>query len=838
VRHIFAPRELPDEFTALTELALDMRWTWNHAADALWQAVDRDTWSLTENPWYMLQNVTPERVAELVRDRRFTAELQRVAAARRAYLDAPGWFGETYPATHLRGVAYFSMEFGIGEALPLYAGGLGVLAGDYLKTASDLGVPAVGVGLLYQEGYFRQLLDSEGVQHEAYPYNEPASLPVQPVVAPSGEWLRLRLEFPGRVLQLRAWQATVGRVTLYLLDSNDPLNSPTDRSITGALYGGGPETRLAQEIVLGIGGWRLLETLGLPIDVCHLNEGHAAFAVLERARHFMAVSGVSFLDALWATRAGNLFTTHTPVAAGFDVFSPALVEKYFPATRGYLPELGISLPELLTLGRQVPQNADEPFNIAYLALRGSAAANGVSRLHGETSRRIFQTLYPRWPAREVPIDHVTNGVHVPSWDSAAADRLWTRACGKERWLGPTEDLTEAVQSITDEELWQLRTAGGRALIVYARARLARHLSERGADPETVAQAEGVLDPDILILGFARRFTGYKRPNLLLQDPERLRRLLTDPARPVQIIVAGKAHPADEDGKGLVRAWLEFIQRPEIRHHAVFLEDYDLSLAQQLVQGVDVWVNTPRRPWEACGTSGMKVLVNGGLNLSELDGWWAEAYRPDAGWALGDGRIHAEPDWDRVEADALYRLLEQDVVPAFYGRDARGIPTAWVARMRASMAALTPRFNGNRMVREYLKRFYLPGAREVRRRCADGGALAGTLRAWHARVTQQWGAVQFGELRVQRDGDRWTFSVPLQVGQLPPTEVRVELYADPAGDEEPIRQVMERASETADGYVYRASVPATRPASHFTPRAMPFHPDVRQPAENSLICWQR
>jgi glycogen phosphorylase len=825
-------------FAALTELALDMRWTWNHAADALWQAVDPETWSLTENPWYMLQNVAPARIAELGRDPRFMDELQHMAAARRAYLDAPGWFRQTYPGAPVRGVAYFSMEFGLGEALPLYAGGLGVLAGDYLKSASDLGIPAVGIGLLYQQGYFRQLLDPGGVQHEAYPYNDPGSLPIQPVATPAGERLHVRLEFPGRVLHLRVWQAMVGRVTLYLLDSNDPLNSAIDRSITSALYGGGPETRLAQEIVLGIGGWRLLETLNLPIDICHLNEGHAALAVLERARLFMATSGATFWDALWATRAGNLFTTHTPVAAGFDVFDPALIEKYFPASRGYLPELGISIAELLALGRQDPRDVNEPFNIAYLAMRGSTAANGVSRLHGATSRRIFQPLYPRWPEREVPVSHVTNGAHMPSWDSAAADRLWTRAGGKERWLGPMEDLTGALRSISDEELWELRTAGGRALIAYARARLATQLGARGADPETVAQAGGVLDPDVLILGFARRFTGYKRPNLLLQDPERLRRLLTDPARPVQIVVAGKAHPADEEGKRLVQAWMEFIQEPRVRRRAVFLEDYDLSLAQQLIQGADVWINTPRRPWEACGTSGMKVLVNGGLNLSELDGWWAEAYRPDVGWALGDGQIHGEPDWDRVEAEELYRLLEQDVVPAFYTRDARGIPMAWVARMRASMAALTPVFSSNRMMREYVERFYLPGAREVRRRGSNGGAEAKALLAWYTGIVEHWEAVRFGELRVQRAGDRWVFQVPVHLGTLAPDEVRVELYADPAGDEDPVRQVMERGSAAAGGYNYGASVPATRPASHFTPRAMPFHPDVRQPAENSLICWQR
>jgi starch phosphorylase len=831
------PPALPAALGALAEIALDMRWTWNHENDFLWRDMDAEIWERTENPWEVLQEVPRARLAELAEDRAFLDALRHAADARREYLRAPGWYGNAHGASPIRRIAYFSMEFGLGAALPLYAGGLGVLAGDYLKTASDLGVPSVGVGLLYQQGYFRQLVDTGGAQREAYPYNDPAGLPIRPVLGPSGGRLRVRLALPGRTLEVRVWQAQVGRVPLYLLDTNDPLNSPGDRGIAGALYGGGTETRLTQEIVLGIGGWRALTALGLPVDVCHLNEGHAAFAVVERARQFAAEHGVSFWEAWWATRAGNVFTTHTAVAAGFDLFGPALIGQYL---EDYVAECGISVADLLALGRIRPDADSEAFNMAHLALRGCAATNAVSRLHGVVSRRLFQPLYPRWVEREVPVTHVTNGVHMPSWDSAEADRLWTEACGKSRWLGRTEELSEAIHSLSDGALWGLRTVRSRDLTGYARARVVAQLRQRGAHADALAAVEDALDPDALTLGFARRFTDYKRPNLLLHDPERFRALLTDPRRPIQIIVAGKAHPADEAGKRQIHEWMTFVGEPSVRQRAVFLEDYDLALAQQLVQGVDVWINNPRRPWEACGTSGMKILVNGGLNLSELDGWWDEAYTPDVGWALGDGEIHAGPEWDRIEAEQLYQVLEREVVPAFYTRDERGIPRAWVERMRKSMATLTPVFNSNRMVVEYLERLYLPAARGYQERSADRAALGRELRAWEVKLVQHWDDVRFGTLEVHQEGDAWAFGVPVFLGALDPDDVRVELYAEAIGGD-PMRVEMHRAEplhDTSNGYFYRAGVPRTCPAALFTARAMPKHRSVHPPAELPLIRWQR
>jgi len=833
----FLPRKLPDGLEILADLATDLRWTWSHAGDALWKAMDAEAWERTGNAYVVLQNLPEERLEQLAKDARFRERLQQLAEQREAYLAQPGWYGSSDTDKGLRGIAYFSMEFGLGEALPLYAGGLGVLAGDYLKAASDLGVPVVGVGLLYQEGYFRQSLDSDGWQQEAYPYNDPTSLPIVPVQSHGGAWLHVYSDFPGRRVRFRVWQAQVGRIPLYLLDSNDPLNSPMDRGITSKLYGGGHEMRLVQEIALGICGWRLIEALGLDIDVCHLNEGHAAFVTLERARCHMDRNGVDLWEALWATRAGNVFTTHTPVAAGFDTFATPLMLKY---GSDYAAALGVTPGEVGALGRMNPLDENEPFNMAYLAMRTCAVTNGVSRLHGEVSRRIFAGLYPRWPWREVPVSHVTNGVHVSSWDSPWADALWTRACGKERWLGNLQAMTSAIENLTDESLWDFDAQERSDLVNYARERLALHLGQRGADPETLAKAQTVLDPNVLTLGFARRFAEYKRPNLLLHDPGRLVRLLTNIERPVQLIVAGKAHPADQTGKRLVQEWVRFVQRPEVRSHAVFLEDYDIALAQQMVQGVDVWINSPRRPWEACGTSGMKVLVNGGLNLSELDGWWAEAYTPEAGWALGDGEQHAEPGWDACEAEQLYRLLEQRVVPMFYERDAGGIPRAWVARMRASMARLAPHYSSNRMVREYVTQMYLPAAAAYQRRSAQGGLVAKALKAWASDLRRHWQGVHFGKLEAQQGRQGSCLQIQVYLGDVSPDAVQVQLYAEPADGQDISSITMSRGDPvpgSVNGYLYQATVQGARPVQDYTARVIPFHPEARLPAELELILWQ-
>jgi starch phosphorylase len=753
---------------------------------------------------------------------------------------SPAWFQQTYSKSPLTRIGYFSMEFMLSEALPIYSGGLGNVAGDQLKAASDLGVPVVAVGLLYQQGYFRQVIDKDGAQQALFPYNDPGQLPITPLRQPNGEWLRLEIDLPGYSVWLRAWQVQVGRVKLYLLDSNDATNFPAHRGITSELYGGGPELRLKQELLLGIGGWRLLGMLGIRPEVCHLNEGHAAFAILERARTFMNETGQPFEVALAVTRAGNLFTTHTAVAAGFDRFTPSLIEQYL---RGYAEQkLGITLHDLLALGRRNANDSSESFNMAYLAIRGSGVINGVSRLHGKVSRHIFAPLFPRWPQEEVPVAHVTNGVHMPSWDSEAADDLWMETCGKDRWLGTMDTLEQDIRRVSDADLWKLRTAASKSFVAYVRRRISLQLAGSGASSETVESAKHLFDPNALTLGFARRFATYKRPNLLLHDPERLLRLLTNPERPVQLVLAGKAHPEDQAGQALIQEWIRFIRQPEVRSHVIFLSDYDMLLTEHLVQGVDVWINTPRRPWEASGTSGMKVLVNGGINLSELDGWWAEAYTPEVGWALGDGREHGDdPAWDDVEADALYNLLEQEVIPEFYMRDKKGLPAVWVARMRESMARLTPQFSANRTVREYTEQHYLPMAAIYRERSDDNGAAGRELVNWRDALEQKWATLHFGEVKIETQEKQHVFEVRVYLNDLDPKAVRVELYADGTNGGSPERQEMQRVSprvNTSSDCVYRATVPATRPATDYTARVIPKKDGVAIPLEAPQILWQR
>jgi starch phosphorylase len=826
-------------FDSLAELALDLRWSWNHAADEVWRQLDPALWELTHNPWVVLQTVSRDQIGRVSADPIFRKRVDELVQAKRQAAEAPAWFQQNHSQAPLTCVAYFSMEYMLSEALPIYSGGLGNVAGDQLKSASDLGVPVIGVGLLYQQGYFRQVIDKDGAQQALFPYNDPGQLPITPLRQANGEWLRLEIALPGYSVWLRAWQVQVGRVKLYLLDSNDAANYPAHRGITSELYGGGPELRLKQELLLGIGGWRLLRALGNQPEVCHLNEGHAAFAVLERALNFMEETGQPFETALATTRAGNLFTTHTAVAAGFDRFDPALIEQYLG---GYAEQkLGTTLHDMLALGRQNPDDSSESFNMAYLAIRGSGAVNGVSRLHGKVSRQLFAPLFPHWPQDEVPVGHVTNGVHMPSWDSAAADDLWTEACGKDRWLGTTETLDQDICCVSDARLWQFRTAASRSLVEFAREQLSLQLSISGASSEAVDEVKHLFDPNALTLGFARRFASYKRPNLLLHDPERLLRLLTNPQRPVQLILAGKAHPADQAGQTLIRDWIHFIRRPEVRPHVIFLGDYDMLLTEHLVQGVDVWINTPRRPWEACGTSGMKVLVNGGINLSELDGWWAEAYTPEVGWALGDGQEHGDdPAWDAAEAAALYDLLEHEVIPEFYTRNEQGIPTAWVARMRESMACLTTQFSANRAVREYAEGHYIPAAAAYRERAADKGAVGAQLVNWQHSLEQKWATLHFGEVKVVSDKGRHIFKVEVYLGSLDPNSVRVELYADGVNGGEPERQEMTRGQPLTDanGTIYSARAPATRPATDYTARVIPQHDGVAIPLEVTQILWQR
>ncbi|MEM7174630.1 MAG: alpha-glucan family phosphorylase [Chlamydiota bacterium] len=680
---------LPAKLQPLHALALDLRGSSSAAADLLWSQVNHELWALTRNPWLILHTLSEEKIEQLAQNQSFYQLLQSRVKHQAMVDREASWFNERYSGQGLNHVGYFSMEFGLSEALPIYSGGLGLLAGDHLKASSDLGIPITGIGILYQQGYFRQTLDAAGKQLEFFPCNEPAQLPITRVHLPDHRPLFLTLSFPGRQLFLRVWKVKVGKVTLYLLDSNDLRNAPADRGITSELYGGGEEIRLQQELILAWGGMALLRVLKLNPDVYHLNEGHAAFVVLERCLEKMKKTNSSFATALETVRQQHLFTTHTPVAAGFDRFNPLLIESYFSH---YCTELGLTSEELLALGRVNPKDTTERFNMAFLAARGSAKINGVSRVHGAVSRTLFAPLFPNSAPEKVPIGHVTNGVHIPSWESPETDQLWESVCGEKRWLGDLAHIERDFLAIPSERLWRHRQTSRQKLIDYVYLRLAKTCE---------------LDPAALTLGFSRRFASYKRVDLLLTDEQRFARLLTDTQRPIQLIIAGKAHPHDQEGKKIIERWTSFIRRFDICSHAVFLTDYDILLAQRLVQGIDVWINTPRFPWEASGTSGMKVVANGGLNLSELDGWWAEAYSPDVGWAIGDQKEHADSKkWDQLEARHLYTLLDEEVIPLYYERDEKMIPQKWLTKVKESMAKLTPRFSANRMVREYVETYYL------------------------------------------------------------------------------------------------------------------------------------
>lgn len=828
-----------DGVSSLIELALDMRWAWNHATDEVWRQLDPALWDLTHHPCDVLQTVSREKILRTLEDPAYRKKIDDLIKYKAQAANCPAWFQKQHSGAALNCVAYFSMEFMLSEALPIYSGGLGNVAGDQLKAASDLGVPVVGVGLLYQQGYFRQFIDQDGSQQALYPYNDPGQLPITPLRKANGEWLRLEITLPGYSVWLRAWQVQVGRVKLYLLDSNDVANYPAHRGITSELYGSGSELRLKQELVLGLGGWRLLRALELKPEVCHLNEGHAAFAVLARIRDYMEDTGQSFEVALSVTRTGNVFTTHTAVDAGFDRFSPALIEQYLGT---YIHHLGLSLHDLLALGRMNANDPAEYFNMAYLAIRASGSVNGVSRLHAAVSRQLFEPLFPNWPTEEVPIAYITNGVHMPTWDSPMADELWTQICGKERWLGTTQGMGQAIRSVSDTRFWQLRCDTRLSFVDYIRERFARQQASSGASIGAISAAAHLFDPNILTLGFARRFVSYKRPNLLLHDPERLIRLLLNPQRPVQLVLAGKAHPADLTGQELIRQWTAFIRRPEVAGHVVFLSDYNMYLSEKMVQGVDVWVNTPRRPWEACGTSGMKVLVNGGLNISELDGWWAEAYTPQVGWAIGDGQEHGDdPAWDAKDAEALYELLENEVVPEFYTRDGQGVPVTWVGRMRESMAQLTPQFCANRTVCQYTEEYYLPAAGAYLQMSRDRGAMGVQRVARRYELEQNWPALRFGSVNSSVDGDAYSVEVHVYLAGLTPDAVLLEMYANGLAGAQSVRipmQCVRPLVGAIGGYAYCCRIPAHRPVSDYTARLIPQRDGLPIPQEDKHILWQR
>ncbi len=845
--HVYAVSPaLPPALEPLRELAYNLHWAWDHDAVDLFRRLDRVLWESTgHNPVRLLGAIRQERLLEAAADDAFLASLDRVYKSFRAYMDAPQPAANAH--AFARGpIAYFSAEFGITECLPIYSGGLGVLSGDHLKAASDLRLPLVGVGLLYQKGYFRQLLNSDGYQSEQYPDNDFYNLPLIPELDPAGRPRLIQVEFPGRTCWARVWRAQVGRVPLYMLDTNLPENTPADRDVTDYLYGGDRDMRIRQEILLGIGGLRALQALGIEPSVLHMNEGHSAFVGLERIRQLIAEHELSFDEARQVASAGIVFTTHTPVPAGIDLFSADLVETYFGR---YREELQLSREAFLGLGRLEGAGPDEPFSMAILALRLSGARNGVSQLHGEVSRRLWQSVWPGLPQQEVPIGSVTNAVHHLTWVSQEMAELYDRYLGPGWRTSPADPKSwEGVQDIPAEELWRIHERCRERLVGFARSRLRSQLGRRGAPPREIEAAAEVLDPEALTIGFARRFATYKRAGLLFHDLDRLTRLLNDRERPVQLIFAGKAHPADLPGKEVIRQIVHAARAEQLSRQIVFIEDYDLTVARALVHGVDLWLTTPRRPLEASGTSGMKVAFNGGLNMSVLDGWWVEGYRPDVGWAIGRGEEYSDEQLqDEVESRALYNLLEHEVIPLFYERGRDGLPRGWIAKMKAAVRHLCPIFNTDRMLREYLGQYYLPAAQRAAALSANNFAVARDLAAWENRVRAHWPGVRVEAVQVpSRDGlhvgDQMPVTAYVRLGDLRPEDVAVELYYGPLNTDQEIQNGTVQPISCLDSpepglYRYGGSVPLQSSGLHgLAVRVLPRHSALAVPYDTRLLTW--
>ncbi|MCU0411468.1 MAG: alpha-glucan family phosphorylase [Bacteroidetes bacterium] len=839
---------IPPELSALTTLAQNLMWAWVDEPMAVFMRLDPDLWESTHhNPVQMLGSIRQERLNTLARDDAFLAQLDRAVRRYQEYIESTGtWYAKGHPEGAGVRFAYFSAEFGLTECLQTYSGGLGILSGDHLKAASDLGVPLIGVGLLYQQGYFRQYLNADGWQQERYPENDFFSLPIALERNKDGTPLTISVDLPGRTLHAQIWRVQVGRVPLYLLDTNIPQNSHDDQNITDQLYGGDRELRIKQEILLGIGGYRALKALGIQPDVYHLNEGHSAFLTLEHCRELIAEKGLTFREAREATIASTVFTTHTPVPAGNDYFAPELVERYFAS---YYPSLNLSSKDFHSLGRENVDNERESFCMTVLALRMSGKSNGVSKLHGEVSRQMWKNVWPKVPVHEVPIISITNGVHAPSWVSHDLGELY------DRYLGPKwrEDagqfgLWSRVHHIPDEELWRTHERRRERLVAFARHRLRGQLEARGTTATEIAQADEILNPEALTIGFARRFATYKRATLLLRNPERLIALLNSKDRPIQFIFAGKAHPHDTPGKELIRQIIHFERRADVRRRMVFIEDYDMVVARYLVQGVDVWLNTPRRPLEASGTSGMKATMNGGLNASILDGWWVEGYNANTGWAIGRGEDYRDEKYqDEVESNALFDLLEKDIIPLYYHRSADDLPRGWISKMKSAIRTIGPEFNTNRMVREYAELMYLPSSERMRSFSANGFKRTKEIASWKEDIHRNWHDIRITNVALEahdgiKVGDVITLRATIDLGSLEPEDVLVEACYGSVNAaemlEHPVMTPMTvegKANGTSHTFTASIKLEVAGRVGH-TVRVLPSHRDLVDRFHEGLIIW--
>lgn len=838
---------LPVELSALRDLAYNLYWSWDHDLRNLFRRLDRDLWEKTgHNPILLLGSIDQQRLEARARDDGYLAHLQRARAALQNYLSQKSWFEKNYPRLHPFRIAYFSMEYGINEGLPLYSGGLGVLSADHLKSASDLGIPLVGVGLLYQRGYFHQYLSKDGWQQENYPENDFYNMPLKLECDESGKPITVSVQILERTVQIRIWSVQVGRIPLYLLDTNMTENALEDQDITDSLYGGEDEMRVKQEIVLGIGGIRALDRLNLRPDICHMNEGHSAFMALERVRQLMDEAGLNFREAQEANRNSTVFTSHTPVPAGIDEFDLGLIDRYIG---NYYGAWKISREEFQRLGGiGLPQSSGK-FNMAIFAINMSCVCNGVSKLHGEVARKMWQYLWPEIPENEVPIGHITNGVHLPTWISEDMAELFQRYLGP-RWnnVASEESVWERIQTIPDEELWRTHERRRERLVAFSRGRLRKQLENSGARPDAIAMADEVLDPEALTIGFARRFASYKRAKLIFQDTERLSAILNNKERPVQFIFAGKAHPRDNIGKGIIRDIINIIRKEEFRHRVVFIEDYDMEIAASMVRGVDIWLNTPIRPREASGTSGMKASLNGALNVSILDGWWDEAYNNTVGWAIGRGEEFIDhEEQDLFEVESLYSLLEQEVVPLFYSRSSNNLPREWVKMMKSSIQTLSPIFNTSRMVRDYFEQYYLPAELRWEKLRRNNMALTKELAAWKERIHGLWNKVKIVRVESEegsevRVGSEMRLVATVECPGLQPEELRVEVYYGAldsddniiAGQSSVLTMIEQQGKNS---YRFEAAIPCETTGQHgFSIRVMPYHAEMAHPFDTGLITW--
>ncbi|MFF2557706.1 alpha-glucan family phosphorylase [Nocardia sp. NPDC058058] len=847
LRRFTVRAHLPERLSALTELATNLRWSWHGPTQDVFAELDPALWvDLGRDPVRMLGEVPAERLDELAADAAYTRRVDAAAADLADYLARPRWFQRQEQGP--KGIAYFSMEFGVTEVLPNYSGGLGILAGDHLKAASDLGLPLIGVGLLYRSGYFRQSLTADGWQSEHYPALDPQGLPLR-LLTDGGAPVLIHVAMPeGRVLRVRVWIAQVGRIPLLLLDSDIADNDPELRAVTDRLYGGDQDHRIKQEILAGIGGVRAVRAYtrayGLPDpDVFHMNEGHAGFLGIERIREFM-VAGMDFDAALTAVRAGTVFTTHTPVPAGIDRFAGALVRRYFGGAHGERESLvlpGVSVDRILAMGREADPSV---FNMAHLGLRLAQRANGVSKLHGEVSRDMFAPLWPGFDASEVPIGSVTNGVHAPTW----AAREWI---DKARELIGDELVEEArgwerLCDVDLRELWSTRNALRGILVDEVRRRVHASWLERGAAPAELGWIDDVFDPKVLTVGFARRVPTYKRLTLMLRDPDRLRALLLDPERPVQLVVAGKSHPADDGGKALIQQIVRFADDPEVRHRIVFLPNYDMSMARYLYWGCDVWLNNPLRPLEACGTSGMKSALNGGLNLSIRDGWWDEMYDGENGWAIptADG-VRDDHRRDDLEASALYELLERAVLPRFYDRDHDDLPVRWMEMVRHTLQTLGPKVLASRMVRDYAVDYYTPAAAAYTAVSQNDFKGARDLSEYRRRIESAWPTVRVVQVDssglpdIPVIGADLALRARIDLGGLTPADVSVQAVlgrvstSDDLSDVHTMPMTHTGTDSGTEVFTIETPVPLSG-AVGYTIRVLPSHPLLASEAEFGLV----